>query len=189
LADVAPLFESALKELEVQVTSWEQAIDIIGEAYLVSLAEGVCTPQETTRQVYSDYMALLYDRRRNRRERGSFGPLAQLIDLYYQYEYYHEGYYGADQQVPATLDVECISLAKNWCRERWLPSVDSSWLTSTVIALARGINDERAYERLPILADALQDAGCDYADILDHCRGPGPHVRGCWVVDLVLGKE
>jgi hypothetical protein len=42
---------------------------------------------------------------------------------------------------------------------------------------------------MPILADALQDAGCENADILDHCRGPGPHVRGYWVVDLVLGKE
>ena len=42
---------------------------------------------------------------------------------------------------------------------------------------------------LPILSSALQDAGCDSADILDQCRGPGPHVRGCWVVDLVLGKE
>ena len=44
--------------------------------------------------------------------------------------------------------------------------------------------------RLPaILADALQEAGCDNPDVLAHCRGPGPHVRGCWVVDLVLGKE
>ena len=42
---------------------------------------------------------------------------------------------------------------------------------------------------MPILADALQDAGCEDADILNHCRGPGPHVRGCWVVDLVLEKE
>ena len=42
---------------------------------------------------------------------------------------------------------------------------------------------------MPILADALQDAGCDNDDILTHCRGEGPHVRGCWVVDLVLGKE
>jgi hypothetical protein len=45
------------------------------------------------------------------------------------------------------------------------------------------------FSAMPILADALQDAACDSADILDHCRGSGPHVRGCWVVDLVLGKE
>jgi hypothetical protein len=43
-------------------------------------------------------------------------------------------------------------------------------------------------DRLPILADALQDAGCDSAEVLAHCRGPGPHVRGYWVVDLLLGK-
>jgi hypothetical protein len=55
--------------------------------------------------------------------------------------------------------------------------------------LARGIYDDRAFDRLPILADALIDAGCDDEAILGHCRGPGPHVRGCWVADLVLGKE
>jgi hypothetical protein len=64
-----------------------------------------------------------------------------------------------------------------------------AWLTSTVLTLARGIYDERAFDRMPILADALQDAGCDNDDILTHCRGAGPHVRGCWVVDLVLGKS
>jgi hypothetical protein len=46
-----------------------------------------------------------------------------------------------------------------------------------------------ASDRLPIFADALEDAGCDNADILNHCRQPGEHVRGCWVVDLVLGKS
>jgi hypothetical protein len=64
-----------------------------------------------------------------------------------------------------------------------------SWLTSTVLALATGIYSEKAFDRMPILADALQDAGCDNADILDHCRGPGPHVRGCFVVDKLLAKE
>jgi hypothetical protein len=42
---------------------------------------------------------------------------------------------------------------------------------------------------MPVLHDALLDAGCDNPDILDHCKGPGPHVRGCWVLDLLLGKE
>ena len=63
--------------------------------------------------------------------------------------------------------------------------------TSTLSAgqqLARGIYDERAFDRLPILADALQDAGCEDEQVLAHSRGPGPHARGCWVVDLVIGK-
>jgi hypothetical protein len=67
-------------------------------------------------------------------------------------------------------------------------AADRSWLTSDVVGLARAIYDDRAFDRLPSLADALQDAGCDQADVLAHCRGDGPHVRGCWVVDLLLGK-
>jgi hypothetical protein len=62
------------------------------------------------------------------------------------------------------------------------------WSTDTAVALARQMYESRDFSAMPILADALQDAGCDSAQILDHCRGPGPHVRGCWVVDLVLGK-
>ena len=49
--------------------------------------------------------------------------------------------------------------------------------------------DSRGFSLMPILADALQDAGCDSADVFDHCRGDGPHVRGCWVVDLLLGRS
>lgn len=67
--------------------------------------------------------------------------------------------------------------------------LDPRWLTSNVLDLARAIHQERAFEWLPILADALQDVGCEDADVVAHCRGPGPHVRGCWVVDLLLGKE
>jgi hypothetical protein len=63
------------------------------------------------------------------------------------------------------------------------------WLTKDVILRAHLMYDSRDFSAMPILADALQDTGCDNADILDHCRGGGPHVRGCWVVDLVLGRE
>ena len=67
---------------------------------------------------------------------------------------------------------------------------DPSWWTSDVLALARGIYEERAFDRMPILADALQDAGCHSDDILPHCRDVSQiHVRGCWVVDLLLGKR
>jgi hypothetical protein len=68
-------------------------------------------------------------------------------------------------------------------------AVEPAWRTADVMLLARGIYAEKAFDRMPILADALQDAGCDNATVLDHCRGEGPHVRGCWVVDLVLGRE
>jgi hypothetical protein len=71
-------------------------------------------------------------------------------------------------------------------------AVNPAWLTwkdGTVRRIARAIYDERAFDRLPILADALADAGCDDADILAHCRSGGEHVRGCWVVDLLLGKS
>lgn len=68
-------------------------------------------------------------------------------------------------------------------------SLDASWLMPNVVALAKAIYNDRAFDRMPTLADALHDAGCDSAEILAHLRGPGPHVRGCWSLDLILGKE
>jgi hypothetical protein len=67
--------------------------------------------------------------------------------------------------------------------------LSTAWRTDTTVALATQMYESRDFSAMPILADALQDAGCDNEDILDHCRGPGSHVRGCWVVDLVLGKQ
>jgi hypothetical protein len=63
-----------------------------------------------------------------------------------------------------------------------------TWNDGLIVKLAQGIDAEQAFDRLPILADALEEAGCADADILGHLRGPGPHTRGCWVVDWVLGK-
>ena len=63
------------------------------------------------------------------------------------------------------------------------------WRTSSAVALADAMYQSRDFGPMPILADALEEAGCTNADILSHCRGDGPHVRGCWVVDLVLGKS
>jgi hypothetical protein len=68
-------------------------------------------------------------------------------------------------------------------------SLDRTWQMQNAVMLANLIYDERAFNRLPILADALEDAGCDSAEILAPLRRPGPHVRGCWALDLILGKE
>jgi hypothetical protein len=93
-------------------------------------------------------------------------------------------------QFPAKEFADCLrDIYGGWF---YLVTVDPAWLRwnfDTVPAIARHIYEERAYHDLPILADALEDAGCMNADMLTHCRQPGEHVRGCWVVDLLLGKE
>jgi hypothetical protein len=72
-----------------------------------------------------------------------------------------------------------VSLRPSWLR----------WQASMVPRIARAAYEERAFDRLPVLADALEEAGCTDADVLSHLRGPGPHVRGCWALDLILGKQ
>ena len=66
---------------------------------------------------------------------------------------------------------------------------DPAWRSETVLNLAKGIEAERNYTRLPILADALEEAGCDVFEILDHCRRCDGHHRGCWVMKLVLDRD
>jgi hypothetical protein len=84
----------------------------------------------------------------------------------------------------------CLTLLRDIFGNPFRPvAADPAWLTSTVTALARQMYASRDFSAMPILADALQDAGCDNEAILNHCRSEGIHVRGCWCVDLVLGKE
>jgi hypothetical protein len=69
-------------------------------------------------------------------------------------------------------------------------SFSAAWRTDTVLAMAKQMYAAREFSAMPILADALQDAGCDSDNILSHCRDTTQvHVRGCWVVDLALGKQ
>jgi hypothetical protein len=68
-------------------------------------------------------------------------------------------------------------------------TVTRNWLAPIVKQLATAIYEDRDFDRLPILADALEDAGCNQPDILSHLRSGGDHCRGCWALDLVLAKE
>jgi hypothetical protein len=70
--------------------------------------------------------------------------------------------------------------------------IDRAWLgwnDGAVSRITQSIYEDHAFNHLPILADALEDAGCTNADILNHCRQPGEHARGCWVIDAILGKS
>jgi hypothetical protein len=67
--------------------------------------------------------------------------------------------------------------------------IDRSWVNQTVVAMARRIYEDRAFALLPMLADALEEAGCNVPNVLHHCRAGGPHVRGCWVIDLLVDKQ
>jgi hypothetical protein len=74
---------------------------------------------------------------------------------------------------------------------RPLPTIDPGWLSwhdATIAHWAAAIYQERRFSDLPVLADALEEAGCTSPDILTHCRQPGEHARGCWLVDAILGK-
>jgi hypothetical protein len=93
-----------------------------------------------------------------------------------------------------TLGSHGMSGSEQWCllptsrditlRPEWL-----AWNDGRVGRLARAIYDEEAFDRLPILADYLEEAGCTNVDFLAHCRQGGTHVRGCWVLDRLLGKS
>lgn len=82
------------------------------------------------------------------------------------------------------LDLARVLLGPGTAHRPWTLRNDSD-----LVAMAQTIYNERSFEKLPALADELEKAGCTDDVVLKHCRHPGPHVRGCWVVDLLLGKN
>jgi hypothetical protein len=95
----------------------------------------------------------------------------------------------ARQGVKRAKGVQAELFRDVFARPDAVMAFDPAWRTSDVLLLARGIYEEWAFDRMPILADALQDAGCDSDDILSHLRDANAtHVRGCWALDLVLEK-
>jgi hypothetical protein len=87
---------------------------------------------------------------------------------------------------PGVIDV----VSSEWDRTGVKPLLfPHRWLTPAVTGIARRAYDDRDFAGLPVLADALDEAGCREESMLRHLRGPGPHARGCWVLDTLLGKE
>jgi hypothetical protein len=137
-----------------------------------------------------------------------YGVLAAMYAVTYYDDYYHGVLHGAGfvpQQAAfavgrgdaASTEQRCASeKARQADLVRCVfgspfrpPRFDPAWRTPAAVALARRAYESRDFAALADLADVIQGAGCEDEELLGHCRGPGPHVRGCWVTDLVLTRE
>ena len=189
LSEIGPLFASAIRELDLEVSTREEALDLLAQAYIVSLVEGVRTPREAISEIFHDYLALSLGPTQKHRQPEIMGSLAEFVQLYYQYDLRFDPYEAdIDLSVFFEIDAECLRLAKAWCQSRWVPGFDISWRSSTVVSIAITMDETQCFEMLPILGDALQEAGCSNEDILNHCHTNEAHRRNCWVVDLLMGK-
>jgi hypothetical protein len=193
LADAAPLFASALRELGTSPPSEEEAVLLLLKHYVWGLAEGVWPPAE----VLSGMMEELL-------QAGSWETLApsvaaacgcqELVDWAYEYDYLTdmaaEGYVSAEEL--AEQDRQVNAFASRWSLRHLPDRTDPAWLRwngGCAAQLACTIDADGAFDDLPILADALEDAGCAVAEILDHCRAGAAHAHRCWAVDWLLGRE
>jgi hypothetical protein len=104
----------------------------------------------------------------------------------------HDRQTGWNAVLAVERKIQC-ELLREVVGNRFRPArAEASWLCwhgGTIPDLAPAVYDGKAFDRLPVLADALEEAACTDTDVLAHCRRAGGHVRGCWVVDVLLGKE
>ena len=189
-------FASALRELGHAFTSQDEALRHLRLSYFAPIAEGWETSSRRLRQQYYSFHREVRLGRSPLSELDAWDdPSAQaLMDHCYDREHLlAEAEREMDPLAPgeALFDWhhKAVQLCRDWCREYARLYLQPAWRSPTVLALATGIHADRAFDRLPVLADALEEAGCDHADILAHCRQNSPHFEYCWVVDLLLGKS
>ncbi len=179
-------FAKVFDEIELTVPSQEDSVEELAAQYFIRIADRRATPFCISEISYHDHAGVesSYNPCHPLQGKVDWVPIRTLIGYYHEYDYPEE----YREKTNAMIDEECITYAKQWMCTYRLSLLDPAWLSPTVQSISLSIYRDRAFDRLPILADALEEAGCTNADVLLHCRQPGEHVRGCWVVDLVLGK-
>jgi hypothetical protein len=194
LRDVDRLFELALKELGMPLPSPEEAARTLARWHLYGVIEGRETPSRAMERLRDE---LSYPLRFDRRLSG-IEPQLRFISFWTDYDdlfgFAETGYLSREQaeRAAAELDTQVLEHARSWMREEGPRLVDSRWLSwnaGIVRKLAQAIAVERTWDRLPILADALEEAGCRNSELIEHCRAGEPHGDCCWVIDILLQKE
>ncbi len=174
-ADLSWLGESALISIEVELLEkvWDSDVGQLTPNWSPEIARlaSVLLPG-TASFNFSDWGPLEEEERRVSVHAQSFGlPVATAWQR------------GRSQQCDLLRDIFGPMNQEIHIDPDWL-----AWDGGTIPKLAASIFEKRSFDRLPILADALEEAGCQDAELLRHCRTPGLHVRGCWAVDALLGK-
>lgn len=180
-----PLFRKALAELGRRVPSDPEAAATVFQYYVVEVVEGRLSPRASVDGFMSEYWSL-WDRHQ------LFECARDWIAHSYAYEEidaYHQGP-GRERQL-LTIDNEVLRNAHDWLREREVARFKTAWLNwndATVPRMARRIAAEHLFGDLPILADAIEEAGCPDEEVLIHLRSAGPHPRTCWIVELLVSN-
>jgi hypothetical protein len=178
--EIGRIFESSLRELAIEIPSNDEACTILLRHHIRSMIEGVVTPFEALANMRHDlgYHAWWEDDR--------FRQWSELSWRYDDGAVYEMG--GV-----AALDKEVLSEASTWHRQNSGITVSPGWLrwnNGAVRRVAETVAKENCFEALPVLADALEEAGCIEEEVLGHLRDKDAgHVRCCWVVGLILGGK
>jgi hypothetical protein len=194
LRDIGPLFESALKELAIPLPPPKEAVRILVRWHLYGVIEGRASSTDALGSLWRE----LFDQLILDRHLKNLEPERDLLYFWYQYDdglgLVEAGYVSREEaeHQEADLDLQFLERARSWMYQNGPSLLDPCWLSwndGIVRKLAQAIADERAWDRLPILADALEEAGCDNSELLEHCRAGEKHVGCCWVTEILLAQE
>ncbi len=194
LAEVRPLFLSALKELGVPAPSTESAVCAVLRPHVEAIVEGACAPADGVGRLERVCRQLQY--RWDKRIRATLDACGyeSLAGLYWDYDMLlaQDGHFDSPEdraRAFAAFDDRVLQAGTRWLRQYALPEMHRryvSFMGGTALQLARTIRETRDFEAIPVLADALEEAGCSEAELLEHFRYPGLHVRCCWLIDWLL---
>jgi hypothetical protein len=193
---VEELVRRTLRQLGVEPLEQQAAVNFLTRHYLWRIAEKSVPAIDGVDLLIEEFYKPLFW---YATPRGiSDSHLSPLVSDYYSIEHDRtliEVHYISAEEGQRIMDGRAASIlafVTDWVQQHCLPPLDPAWLTwndGTVPRLAQTIRDELTFDCLPVLADALEEAGCNGRDVLDHCRCPGDHLRDCWVLDWLLAQD